>query len=246
MVATTAKPRRVDHDAISPAIPVRLSASRIAEEQGLGGVLGLLGEVELAEHRAGVQQQHREQQEDERGEQERRPAGDGVGRRAQRAGEVERDAAVPQVAGEQHRRLRGDEDAEQHLRGRGVRRVADRQLVEPDQHHHPDQDDRGEQVERQQDERQRLGLAGAAEPEGVAEAGEDQRPGDGALAQTRPGVGPVAEVVDDAAGSCSGIGEHVLDAAVVGLDADQAEAEVDRGVADQVVDVAVAPSWGRR
>ena len=39
---------------------------------------------------------------------------------------------------------------------------------------------------------------------------------------------------------CSGIGEHVLDAAVVGLDADQAEAEVDRGVADQVVDLPVA------
>ena len=200
MVATTAKPRRVDQDAISPEIPVRLSASRIPKSEGLRGVLGLLGEVELAEHRAGVQQQHGKQQEDERGQQERGPAGDGVRRRVQRAGEVERDAAVPQVAREEHRRLGGDEDAEQHLGGRGVRRVADRQLVEPDQHHHPDQDDRGEQVEGEQDERQRLGLAGAAEAEGVAEAGEDQRPGDRALAQARPGVGPVAEVVDDAAG----------------------------------------------
>ena len=40
-------------------------------------------------------------------------------------------------------------------------------------------------------------------------------------------------------------GEHVLDATVVGLDADQAEAEVDGGVADQVVHV-VGPRPGRR
>ena len=54
MVATTAKPRRIDHDAMSPAMPVRDRASSTASRAAWRR-LGLLGEVELAEHGAGVE-----------------------------------------------------------------------------------------------------------------------------------------------------------------------------------------------
>ena len=52
MVATTAKPRRVDHDAMSPAMPVERQGQQQGQAQRDAGLAGLLADVELAEQRA--------------------------------------------------------------------------------------------------------------------------------------------------------------------------------------------------
>ena len=65
IVATTAKPRRVDHDAMSPAMPVSDEGEQHGEAERDADLAGLLADVELTEQGHGVEDDERQQQEDQ-------------------------------------------------------------------------------------------------------------------------------------------------------------------------------------
>ena len=161
-------------------------------DQGAEEPPGLLARGQVGEQAADVHEQQRCADEHEGRRGQRGDPHQDVDRAPHRPGQVERDRPEPQVAGQQGRRLGGDEDRDQQLRGDRVRRVGDDLLVEVEQvaglDQHPGQDERGQQHHREQHHRQHLRAAGPAQAVGVAQAGEEERPGHRALAEPRSRV----------------------------------------------------------